>query len=47
MNTEEGINNNEIKLEEIKEPNTEKFLFLVTPEKVDSECIGEYPLKMV
>ena len=45
MNIEEGIKNNVIKLEELREPNTEKFLFLVTPEKVDTECIGGITLK--
>ena len=45
MNIEEKINNNEIKLDEIKDVNTEKFLFLVVPDKVDTECIGGITLK--
>ena len=45
MSIEEKINNNEIKLNEIKDPNTEKFLFLVVPEKIDTECIGGITLK--
>ena len=45
MKIEEELKNNEVKLEDLKEPNTEKFLFLVTPEKVDTECIGGISLK--
>ena len=45
MGVEDELKNNEVKLEDLKEPNTEKFLFLVTPEKVDTECIGGISLK--
>ena len=45
MSIEEKINNNEIKLDEIKDANSEKFLFLVVPEQVDTECIGGITLK--
>ena len=45
MDIEQEIKNDEVKLENLKEPNTEKFLFLVKPEKIDNECIGGISLK--
>ena len=45
MSIEDQIINNEIKLNEMKDPNTEKFLFLIVPDKIDTECIGGITLK--
>ena len=44
-NIEQQINDNQIQLEELKNPNNEKFLFFFTPEKIDTECIGGITLK--
>ena len=40
MSIEDQIINNEM-----KDPNTEKFLFLIVPDKIDTECIGGITLK--
>ena len=45
QNIEEQIQDNQIKLEEIKDPNQDKFLFFFTPAKLDTECIGGITLK--
>ena len=45
LNIEDEIKNNEIKLEEMQQPDQEKFLFFFTPEKIDTECIGGVTLK--
>ena len=45
QNIEDQIKDNEIKLEELKEPNDEKFLFFFKPDKIDTECIGGITLK--
>ena len=45
LNINDEINNNKIQLEEIRQPNQEKFLFFFTPEKIDIECIGGITLK--
>ena len=45
MEIEQEIKNDDVKLENLNDPNTEKFLFLVTPEKIDTECIGGISLK--
>ena len=39
------IKENEVKIEEMKEPDQEKFLFVFTPSKVDTECIAGLSLK--
>ena len=44
-NIEDHINENQIKLDELRDPNSDKFLFFYTPEKIDKECIGGITLK--
>ena len=39
------VQDNQLKLDEIKDPNQDKFLFFFTPEKVDKECMGGITLK--
>ena len=45
MEIEDNIKDNEIKLDELKDPSDEKFLFFFKPEKIDRECVGGLSLK--
>ena len=45
QNIEEQIQNNQLQLEEKRDPNQDKFLFFFTPAKLDTECIGGITLK--
>ena len=45
QNIENSNNNFEVKLDKLKEPSQDKFLFCIVPEKVDTECIAGLSLK--
>ena len=45
MEIEDNIKDNEVKLDDLKDPNDEKFLFFFTPDKIDKECVGGLSLK--
>ena len=45
INFEEQNKDYEVKLEELKDPSQDKFLFCIVPEKVDKECIAGISLK--
>ena len=42
---ENNHNNFDIKLDELKDPSQEKFLFCIVPDKVDNQCIAGFSLK--
>ena len=44
-NIENSNNNFEVKLDELKDPSQDKFLFCIVPDKVDTECIAGLSLK--
>ena len=44
-NIENDNNNFEVKLDELKEPSQDKFLFCIVPDKVDTECFAGLSLK--
>ena len=44
-NIENSNNNYDVKLDELKDPSQEKFLFCIVPDKVDTQCIAGLPLK--
>ena len=45
MEIEDNIKENEVKMNELKDPNDEKFLFFFNPDKIDKECVGGLSLK--
>ena len=45
QNLEDQNQDNQIRLEEVKDPNQDKFLFFFTPAKLDTECIGGITLR--
>ena len=45
MKIEDNIMDNEEKLDDLKDPSDEKFLFFFKPEKIDKECVGGLSLK--
>ena len=45
MEIEDNIKDNEVKLDDLKDPSDEKFLFFFKPEKIDKECVGGLSLK--
>ena len=45
QNIENNNNNFEVKLDELKDPSQDKFLFCIVPDKVDTECIAGLSLK--
>ena len=44
-NIENSNNNYDVKLDELKDPSQEKFLFCIVPDKVDTQCIAGLSLK--
>ena len=44
-NIENSNNNYDVKLDELKDPSQEKFLFFIVPDKVDTQCIAGLSLK--
>ena len=45
QNIENDNNNFEVKLDELKDPSQDKFLFCIVPDKIDTECIAGLSLK--
>ena len=44
-NLDDQIKDYEVKVEELKDPSQDKFLFCIVPDKIDKECIGGMTLK--
>ena len=44
-NLDDQIKDYEVKVEELKDPTQDKFLFCIVPDKIDKECIGGMTLK--